>query len=141
VQNLKVSTLGGVIRAGEPLLDIVPENEALIIQAQISPNDVESVRAGMSADIRFSSFHTKVLPAIFGRITSVSKDRLTDEQSKQPYFLARITVAERDIPSEIRGDLTAGMPADVMVPTGERSVASYLVRPLENRFRKALREQ
>ena len=141
VQNLRVSTVGGVIRAGEPLLDIVPENEPLIIQAQISPNDVESVRVGMTADIRFSSFHTKVLPAIFGHIASVSKDRLTDEQSRQPYFLARITVADHDIPSEIRGDLTAGMPADVMVPTGERSVASYLVRPLENRFRKALREK
>jgi HlyD family type I secretion membrane fusion protein len=140
-QNLRVSTIGGVVRAGEPLVDIVPENEALIIQAQISPNDVESVRAGMRADIRFPSFHTKVLPAIFGQITTVSKDRLTDEQSKQPYFLARIAVADRDVPREIKGKLTAGMPAEVMVPTGERTVASYLVRPLENRFRKALREQ
>jgi HlyD family type I secretion membrane fusion protein len=141
VQNLRVTTIGGVIRAGEPLLDIVPENEPLIIQAQVSPNDVESVRPGMAANIRFSSFHTKVLPEIFGKITSVSKDRLTDEQSKQPYFLARITVEDSEIPKEIRGDLTAGMPADVMVPTGDRTVASYLVRPLENRFRKALREQ
>lgn len=141
VQNLRVTTVGGVIRAGEPLLDVVPENEPLIIQAQVSPNDVESVRPGMAANIRFSSFHTKVLPEIFGRITSVSKDRLTDEQSKQPYFLARITVEDREIPNEIRGELTAGMPADVMVPTGDRTVASYLVRPLENRFRKALREQ
>lgn len=141
VQNLRVTTIGGVIRAGEPLLDIVPENEPLIIQAQVSPNDVESVRPGMAANIRFSSFHTKVLPEIFGKITSVSKDRLTDEQSKQPYFLARITVEDNEIPKEIRGDLTAGMPADVMVPTGDRTVASYLVRPLENRFRKALREQ
>ena len=72
---------------------------------------------------------------------SRSFDRLTDEQSKQPYFLARITVEDSEIPKEIRGDLTAGMPADVMVPTGDRTVASYLVRPLENRFRKALREQ
>lgn len=140
-QNLRVSTIGGVVRAGEPLVDIVPENEALIIQAQISPNDVESVRAGMRADIRFPSFHTKVLPVIFGQITTVSKDRLTDEQSKQPYFLARIAVADHDVPREIKGTLTAGMPAEVMVPTGERTVASYLVRPLENRFRKALREQ
>jgi HlyD family type I secretion membrane fusion protein len=140
VQNLHVTTIGGVIRAGEPLLDIVPENEALIIQAQISPNDVEAVRPGMRADVRFPSFHTKVLPVIFGKITSVSKDRLTDEQSKQPYFLARIAIADHDIPKEISGDLSAGMPAEVMVPTGERTVASYLVRPLENRFRKALRE-
>jgi HlyD family type I secretion membrane fusion protein len=140
-QNLRVSTVGGVIRAGEPLIDIVPENEALIIQAQISPNDVESVRAGMTADIRFPSFHTKVLPAIFGQITSVSKDRMTDEQTKQAYFLARIAVADHEIPKEIKSDLTAGMPAEIMVPTGERTVASYLVRPLENRFRKALREQ
>ncbi len=141
VQNLRVSTVGGVIRAGEALLDIVPENESLIIQAQISPNDVESVRPGMKADIRFTSFHTKVLPEIFGNITSVSKDRLTDEQSKQPYFLARIAVADHEIPKEIKAELTAGMPAEVMVPTGDRTVASYLVRPLENRFRKALREQ
>lgn len=140
VQNLRVTTIGGVIRAGEPLLDIVPENEALIVQAQISPNDVDAVRPGMRADVRFPSFHTKVLPVIFGTITSVSKDRLTDEQTKQPYFLARITVADREVPREISGSLSAGMPAEVMIPTGERTVASYLVRPLENRFRKALRE-
>jgi HlyD family type I secretion membrane fusion protein len=140
VQNLQVTTVGGVIRPGASLLDIVPENEALIVQAQVSPNDVEAVRPGMRADVRFPSFHTKVLPVIFGTITSVSKDSLTDEQSKQRYFLARIAVADHEIPREISRDLSAGMPAEVLIPTGERTVASYLVRPLENRFRKALRE-
>ncbi|HWW47015.1 MAG TPA: HlyD family type I secretion periplasmic adaptor subunit [Xanthobacteraceae bacterium] len=141
VQNVRVSTIGGVIRAGEPLLDLVPENEPLIVQAQVSPIDVEAVRAGMNAEVRFASFQTKVLPVIMGHVVSVSRDRLTDEHTKQPYFLARVVVEDREIPVEIRGRLSAGMPADIMVPTGERTVADYLLRPLENRFRKALRER
>jgi HlyD family type I secretion membrane fusion protein len=141
VQNLRVTTIEGVIKAGEPLLDIVPENEALIIQAQVSPNDIESVRTGMQADIRFPSFHTEILPLIYGKITSVSKDSLSDEKSPERYFLARIMVADGNIPRVIKERLSAGMPAEVMVPTGERSVASYFIRPLENRFRKALRER
>jgi HlyD family secretion protein len=140
VQNVRVSTLGGVIKPGEALLELVPDNEGLVINVQVSPMDVDAIHPGMEAEVRFSSFHAQILPIIIGRLTSVSRDRLSDEQSKQPYFLARMVVDQERIPAQIRGRITPGMPADVVIPTGERSVINYLVRPLRNRASKAMRE-
>jgi HlyD family type I secretion membrane fusion protein len=138
-QNLHVFTKGGVIRAGEPLVDIVPEHEPLIIQARVSPEDINSLQPGMQAEIRFPSFHTSILPIVLGEVQSVSRDRLIDEQSKQPYFLAQVIADE--VPEDIRSKLSAGMPADVIFPTGQRTVLAYLVRPLKERMRHVMREK
>jgi HlyD family type I secretion membrane fusion protein len=139
VQNLKFFTVGGVIKAGEPLLDIVPDRDRLIVQAHVSPQDTESVIPGMRAEIRFTAFRTNVLPLIMGYVESVSRDRLIDDTTRQAYFLTQIVV--EDVPHEIRGRLTAGMPADVLLPTGERTVLDYLVRPLKDRMNSAMRER
>jgi HlyD family type I secretion membrane fusion protein len=139
VQNLKFFTVGGVIKAGEPLLEIVPERDRFIVQAHVSPHDTESLIPGMRAEIRFTAFRTNVLPLIMGHVESVSRDRLIDETTRQPYFLAQIIV--EDVPREVRERLVAGMPADVLLPTGERTVLDYLVRPLKDRINSALREK
>jgi len=139
VQNLKFFTVGGVIKAGEPLVEIVPERDRFIVQAHVSPHDTESLIPGMRAEIRFTAFRTNVLPLIMGHVESVSRDRLIDETTKQPYFLTQIIV--EDVPREVRERLVAGMPADVLLPTGERTVLDYLVRPLKDRINSALREK
>jgi HlyD family type I secretion membrane fusion protein len=139
VQNLKFFTVGGVIKAGEPLLEIVPERDRFIVQAHVSPHDTESLIPGMRAEIRFTAFRTNVLPLIMGHVESVSRDRLIDETTRQPYFLTQIIV--EDVPREVRERLVAGMPADVLLPTGERTVLDYLVRPLKDRINSALREK
>jgi HlyD family secretion protein len=139
VQNLRVFTTGGVVKPGEPMVDVVPEHDELIVQAHVQTQDTENLQPGMQAEIRFSSFHTRILPIIMGRVASVSRDRLTDEQTKQPYFLVQV-VAE-DIPGPIKERLSAGMPADVIFPTGERTVLDYLVRPLKDRMRGVMREK
>jgi HlyD family type I secretion membrane fusion protein len=139
VQNLRVFTAGGVVKPGEPLVDVVPEHDALIVQAHVQTQDTENLRPGMDAEIRFSSFHTRILPIIMGRVESISRDRLMDEQTKQPYFLAQI-VAD-DIPGPIKERLSAGMPADIIFPTGERTILDYLVRPLKDRMRGVMRER
>jgi len=139
VQNLKFFTVGGVIKAGEPLVEIVPERDRFIVQAHVSPHDTESLIPGMRAEIRFTAFRTNVLPLIMGHVESVSRDRLIDETTKQPYFLTQIIV--EDVPHEVRERLVAGMPADVLLPTGERTVLDYLVRPLKDRIHSALREK
>ena len=90
VQSLRVTTMGGVIRPGETLLELIPDDEGMVVNAMISPTDIDSIQAGMQAEIRFSAFHGQILPIIFGKIESVSRDRMMDEQAKQPYFLARI---------------------------------------------------
>jgi HlyD family type I secretion membrane fusion protein len=139
VQNLRIFTTGGVIKPGEPLLDVVPEHDPLIVQAHVQPQDTENLQAGMAAEIRFPSFHTRILPIISGHVESVSRDRLTDEATKQPYFLAQV-VAD-DIPGAVKERLTAGLPADVIFPTGERTVLDYLVRPLKDRLHGVMREK
>jgi HlyD family type I secretion membrane fusion protein len=134
VQKLKVFTVGGVIRPGEPLLDIVPDNESLIVQAQVSPNDVHRLEVGMRAEVRFPAFRGVDLPILMGRLNSLSRDRLVDEQNKQqpPYFLAQ--VIGEDAPDAVRDRLTPGMEAEVIFSTGERTILDYLVRPLHDRM-------
>ena len=139
VQNLKFFTVGGVIKAGESLLEIVPERDRFIVQAHVSPHDTESLVPGMRAEIRFTAFRANVLPLVMGYVESVSRDRLIDETTRQPYFLTQVVV--EDVPREVRERLMAGMPADVVLPTGERTVLDYLVRPLKDRMHSALREK
>jgi HlyD family type I secretion membrane fusion protein len=141
IQNLHVFTIGGVIRAGEPLAEIAPDLEELIVRAHVSPLDIDRVAPGMAAEVRFSGFHTTVLPLILGRVDSISRDRLVDDQNKQPYFLAQIVVDESTFPAEIKNHLIAGMSAEVLLPTGERTVLSYLTRPLYERVLKSMRER
>lgn len=141
VQDVKVSTIGAVIRPGEPLLEIVPDHEALVINARVSPLDIDVVHVGMQAQVRFSSFHSVSLPIIMGRVITVSHDQLTDPRAKASYYLARVVVDQAHVPAIIHGQIMPGMPAEVLIPTGARSVLSYLMRPLRNRASKAMREQ
>jgi HlyD family type I secretion membrane fusion protein len=140
VQNLKVFTIGAVIRQGEPLMDIGPDQDKLIVQARVSTLDIEGVSVGKTAEVRFPAFHDRSLLMIAGTIISISQDRLIDEATKQPYYLALIDVPEENIPPHYRGKLTSGMNADVIMPTKERTALDYLIEPLRNRMRKAFRE-
>jgi HlyD family type I secretion membrane fusion protein len=140
-QNLRVFTAGGVVKPGEPMVDVVPEQDALIVQAHVQPQDTENLQPGMRAEVRFPSFQARILPIIMGKVESVSRDRLIDEQTKQPYFLAQVVVDDTHIPSFVKDRLSAGMPADVIFPTGERTILDYLVRPLKDRLRGVMREK
>lgn len=141
IQNLHVATVGGVIRPGEPLAELIPDEDHLVINAEVSPTDADAIEAGMEAEVRFSAFHGSVLPLILGHVESVSHDRIVDEQAKQSYFLARVVVEQNEIPTIVKDHIKAGMPVEVMVPTGERTVLNYLVRPLRNRASTAFREK
>jgi HlyD family secretion protein len=141
VQSLKVFTLGQVLRAGEPLLEIVPDGEPLVVNAQFSPNDIDSVSGGQQAEIRFPAFHSRTIPVMIGHIESISHDRLVDEQSHQPYYLGVISLNRSDIPEEYRSRVRPGMPAEVIVASGERTVLSYIISPLSESLRKSFRER
>ncbi len=142
IQNLKVHTVGSVIRPGEILMELVPEDEELIINARVSPLDVDNVAAGLSTEVRFSAFKTKLTPIMLGMVETVSNDVITpDNPNESPYYLARITVDENDIPEEIKGRLAAGMPADVVITTGERTVINFIASPLMDAVRKSMIEE
>jgi HlyD family type I secretion membrane fusion protein len=141
VQNLKVFTIGAVVRQGEPLLEIAPDQDRLIVQAHVSTLDIEGVYAGNVAEVRFPAFHDRALPMIGGKILTISQDRLMDEVTKQPYYLALIDVPEENIPPHYRGKVVSGMNAEVIMPTVERTALNYLIEPLRNRMRTAFRER
>jgi HlyD family type I secretion membrane fusion protein len=141
IQSLKVFTIGAVVRAGEPVLDIAPDKDKLIVQAHVSTLDIEGVRAGNVAEVRFPAFHDRALPMIGGTILSISQDRLIDESNKQPYYLALIDVPEENIPEHYRGKVASGMNVEVIMPTIERTALHYLIEPLRNRMRTAFRER
>lgn len=140
VLGMQVHTIGGVIRPATPVLDIVPGSQELVIEAQISPIDIDRVAPGKLADIRFSAFKNATTPVIEGRLTRVSADRLVNEDTGQPYYLGRVELTEqgrRDL-----GDLllVPGMPAEVLINTGERTLLEYLIQPATNAFARSLIE-
>ena len=136
VLGLAVHTLGAVIPPGGKILDIVPQNEKLIVEAQVSPMDIDRVQIGQMAEIRFSVFKSRTIPKIEGKLIAVSADRLVDEQSedKTPYYLARVEITPQGLEdlasSEL--ELLPGMPAEVLINTGERTLLEYLLDPLSD---------
>jgi HlyD family secretion protein len=136
-QNLKVFTVGQVLRSGEPLLDIVPEDEPLIVEAQIAPSDIDGVFVGQSAEIRFPALHSRLIPLLLGRLESVSNDRIIDDTTKQPFYRGIVSIDKAQIPAELRGHIRAGMPSEVIVSSGERTVLNYLISPLSNIVRRS----
>ena len=131
VINQKVKTIGGVIGPAEPLLDIVPSNEELVVEAQVSPLDIDAVRAGLNADVFLSAYSRRNTPSIPGTVAWVSADTQTSEDGKKAYFLARILIS-RDVllglPKHV--ELYPGMQAEVIIRTGYRTFLDYLLEPL-----------
>ena len=141
VQNLKVTTIGQVLRPGDVVLEIAPVNVELIVEAQVQPTDIDSIVQGMTAEVRFPSFHSRTTPLVLGVVNTVSHDRLIDDTTHQPYFLAQIAVSDTDIPEAMKGRLRAGMPADVVFSTGERTALEYMIQPLREAMRQTFREK
>ncbi|MGK9237266.1 HlyD family type I secretion periplasmic adaptor subunit [Inquilinus limosus] len=141
VVNLKYHTLGGVIQPGAPILDIVPKNEKLVIDAQVQPHDIDTVREGQSALVRFTAYHQRNMPRIDGRVIYVAADSTQDEQSKRSYFLAKVEVDPtrlKEIAPQI--NLSAGMPAEVSIMTGTRTALQYAVDPLVHALQRSFVE-
>jgi epimerase transport system membrane fusion protein len=140
VVGLAVHTVGGVVNPGGRILDIVPQDERLIVEAHVSPNDADRVSSGLEAQLRFSAFNLRTTPTVAGRVVTVSGDRIADPATKESYYLARIEVTREGI-EDLRGlSLLPGMPVDVMIKTGERTFFEYLLKPLTDRVAKAFRE-
>ncbi|QYA03899.1 HlyD family type I secretion periplasmic adaptor subunit [Rhizobium sp. B21/90] len=142
LQNIRVHTKGGVIRAAEPVMDIIPLDDNLIVTAKIRPIDIDNVKIGLKAEVRFSALSSRTTPAVFGKVTVLSQDVMEPTKANEaPYYEARVEVDDKDVPMEIRGRLLPGMPADVIISTGERTFAQYIARPLVDAFHKSMREK
>lgn len=142
ILGLTVHTLGAVVPPGGHLLDIVPQEEKLLVEAQVSPLDIDRVHIGQHCEIRFSSFKSALTPKINGRLLALSADRLTDEKNQISYYLARVEVDKEGLQElEDKGlVLLPGMPAEILINTGERTFFQYLTQPISNLFARSLIE-
>jgi membrane fusion protein, epimerase transport system len=137
VLDLTVHTLGAVVRPGDKLMDIVPKDERLIVEAKVAPNDIDRVQKGQSAEIRFSAFKMRDTPKVDGKLVALSADRLMDKSDARgevPYYLARVEISPKGLEDLARQklELVAGMPAEVLINTGERTLFGYLIDPIRN---------
>lgn len=141
VMGLAVHTVGGVVNPGGRILDIVPHNEQLLVEARVAPTDVDRVSTGLEAQLRFSAFNSRTTPTVPGRVLTISGDRITDPHTRESYYLARIEVTTGGM-EDLRGlSLLPGMPVDVMIKTGERTFFEYLIQPITERLARSLREE
>lgn len=140
VMNIRPTTESGIIRPGEPILEIVPLEVTLIVDAKVRPSDIDRVHEGMQARILLTAYRQRNLPLIYGTLQSVSADRLVEDRTGEPYFLARVRVNPEDL--QLLGDLrmVPGMPAEVMLLDGEQTLLSYLLDPLAQSFEQSFRE-
>lgn len=141
VVELRFHTPGGVIRPGEPVLDIVPTDEDLLVDARISPLDIDVVAQGLPAQVILPAFKQRHTPRMEGRVRQVSADAIIDPRTGERYFQARIEVDSKQLAAvDPPIKLAAGMPAQVYIITGEHTVLDYLLQPLFDSLRRAFRE-
>ncbi len=140
VMNLRYFTIGAVVPPGGALLDLVPDQDKLVIEARVQPLDIDVVHANMPASVRLVAFKQRVTPTLDGRVTRVSADSITDEHSGQVFFLATIEVEAKELARAPNLRLYPGMPATVAIITGERTLLDYIVQPVAESFAGALRE-
>ncbi len=141
VLNLKYFTVGGVIAPGTPILDIVPADDRLLIEAQVSPLDIDTVRPGLPAEIRLTAYKQRATPILYGTLLQISADRFIDERTGNAYYKALAEVDPDELDRLVGIELYPGMPVQVMIKTGERTFFAYLIQPITDGFNQAFREQ
>jgi HlyD family type I secretion membrane fusion protein len=141
IMNMKYHTIGAVVPPGGEIMDIVPQNDVLIIEAKIKPQDIDEVRTGLKAKIALSAYKGKKVPKLDGEVVNLSADIVVDDRTRESYFLARVKIVDENI-NKLREkvELYPGMPAQVFIITGSRSLMTYLFTPIEDAAYKAFRE-
>jgi HlyD family secretion protein len=146
VVGLQIHTVGGVVRAGERLMDIVPEGQDLIVEAQVTPESADNIQPGMRTEVRVTAFGGRNLPIVYGEVRQISADRFTEERTGRGYFITQVAVPPEELRrlTQAAGDehrLRAGLSAQVVIPTRKRTALQYLVEPLNQTLWRSLREE
>ncbi len=135
------NTVGGVITAGDPIMLIVPENDNLQVEVKVDPKDIDQVQFDQPVVLRFSSFNARTTPEINGQVVRIAADTSTDQRTGQSYYLVRIAMTADEVKRLGDVKLTPGMPVEAFIQTGERTVMSYLVKPLRDQLERAMKEK
>jgi HlyD family type I secretion membrane fusion protein len=143
VVDLKVSTVGGVIAGKEPLMDIVPTSDHLVIEAKIGINDIHDVRPGLPAEVTLTAYKASSTPQVKATVTAVSADRLTTKTAtgEQPYYSVRLEIDQKSLKEAGDLELYPGMAAQVAITTEARTALDYFIGPLRQRMGRAFHEK
>ena len=141
VLQSSVHTVGGVITAGDAIMMVVPDADNLTVEAKVNPQDIDQVRAGQTALLRMSAFNQRTTPEILGTVTRVSADTTTDQRTGQTYYTIRIAMPAEEVAKLGEVKIVPGMPVEAFVQTGERTMISYLVKPLHDQLMRMFREK
>lgn len=140
ILDLRVHTKGGVIKAGEPLMNIIPAGDDLVLMAKVPTSDVDRVSAGLDATIRLTAFNKDTTPEINGKVRTISADSVYDEASGASFYRTLISIPKAELNKIGSLKLVPGMPAEILIKTGERQVISYLIKPLMDNFARTFRD-
>jgi epimerase transport system membrane fusion protein len=141
VISQSVFTIGGVIRPGEKILDVVPDGEPLILEGKLAPEQVDGVSIGMRVEVRFPEYSSRDMPLLHGTVTGLSADRLMDPTTNLGFFRLAATIDAKELAATPHDHLMPGLPADIIVPLQSRSAFDYLISPLRRSFSHAFRER
>jgi len=142
VMGLTVQTVGAVVQPGQKLMEVVPAEQELLLEAQIPPHLIDKIQVGLLADIRFNTFSHSPQLVVEGKLLSVSGDLITDPQNPQmAHFLARLQVTPEGMKTLGARQMQPGMPAEIVIKTGERSMLTYLLKPLTKRLAGSMKEE
>ncbi len=135
------NTVGGVITAGEPIMFIVPETDTLLAEVKVDPKDIDQVQFGQPVILRFSAFNIRTTPELNGSVARIAADTTTDQRTGQSYYLVRVSMTANELSRLGSVKLTPGMPVEAFIQTGERTMLSYLIKPLHDQLMRSFREK
>jgi len=141
VEQSNVHTVGGVITAGDTLMLIVPQTDDLQVEAKVNPQDIDKLQVGQQTLLRLSAFNQRTTPELNGVVSRVSPDVNTDQRTGQSYYTIRVSMPPEEIARLGEVKLIPGMPVEAFVQTGERTLLSYLMKPLSDQLMRAFRER
>ena len=141
VEQSTVHTVGGVITAGDAIMMIVPQADDLQVEAKVNPQDIDKLQIGQKTLLRLSAFNQRTTPELNGRVTRVSPDVTTDQRTGQSYYTIRVSMPPEEVARLGEAKLIPGMPVEAFVQTGDRTMLSYLIKPLKDQLMRAFREK
>ncbi len=134
-------TVGGVITAGDAMMMVVPEADSLTVEAKVNPQDIDQVREGQSSLLRFSAFNQQSTPEIYGKVTRISADASTDQRTGMTYYTVRIAMPAEEVAKLGEVRIVPGMPVEAFIQTGDRTMISYLTKPLRDQVMRMFRSK
>ena len=140
IVNLRVFNLGAVVRAGDPVMDLVPAQDRLVAEVQVQPTDIDVVHPGLPAEVRLPAFRQRLVPALHGHVTFVAADVTTDQQTRASYYRAQIRIDPEQLARLPGVALAPGMPVETQISLGTRSFWNYLTQPIRDSFTRAFKE-